>query len=31
MNTITKDEVDKIVKGLSKFDETPNYNFMTPY
>ena len=31
MNTITKDEIDVIVKGLQKFDDAPNYNFMTPY
>lgn len=28
MNTFTKEEADKIIKALSKFDEKLNYNFM---
>jgi hypothetical protein len=28
---LTKDEVDKIVMNLSKFDEKPNYSYMLPY
>ncbi len=28
---MTKDEVDKIVMNLSKFDEKPNYSYMLPY